>query len=672
MGKLSANLVVSLKDDTSAGARGVKRSLTEIERAERNLALARRNSRLSRVDKAEDALQLARDREAMQLEHERQALADRRHRSMSMALNGAAIATTALGYAAAKSYSEFAGVERQIGRIALNADKSASIVGPTIVKLQNVAQDTAMSFEDVSSGLETLVASGRSLDDSMAFLPSVAMTAQASGAAISDIALSADALAGSMKIGASDMQRAFDILVAGGKAGKFELKDMAQYLPSLLPAFSALGYEGTEGMQKIVAMLQVVRNQAGSSAEAATYLGNVFQKMYSEETAKKFKKFGVDLPKALDKAKREGRDVLDVFLDMTTVATKGDLSKLTQLFTDAEMQKGIRALMMGRGQMEQFTRALGNVEGSALKDFNQIAEDSAAKIQRLSTLWGQFTTQVGAGVADAVNPVLEDVTRTITAAQARAEGRRMQGEFLESNREEHRRRYRAILRRKPENRNLSEDELQSKLSHGDIVSDGMFKEDTQSLGEGKFRTVYDRLNQMERALNLWEQYSEGRAKTSTGRQNMGRLGVSKFPDAIDPTGQLVDEKGRPTRKGFPKLTSNVPIPEGKPTRENRDLGWRYKDLANYGQGRAMATDELVDMMRQRSLVELQKSIQEEVSDYRAPPIDWLQFLFGKAADDGFSFREHNGIDLRPSGTSEKSATPEAMKGSGRGILDGLD
>ncbi|MGQ3277875.1 MAG: hypothetical protein ACT6WE_15115, partial [Shinella sp.] len=85
MGKLSANLVVSLKDDTSAGARGVKRSLTEIERAERNLALARRNSRLSRVDKAEDALQLARDREAMQLEHERQALADRRHRSMSMA-----------------------------------------------------------------------------------------------------------------------------------------------------------------------------------------------------------------------------------------------------------------------------------------------------------------------------------------------------------------------------------------------------------------------------------------------------------------------------------------------------------------------------------------------------------------------------------------------------------
>lgn len=422
MGKLSASLVVSLTDRTAAGARNVKKSLSDIQRAERDLELARRNRRLTRVDRAEEALQIARDRDAHRLEQDRDRALAERQRRMGVFYSGVTFAATAASYAVGKSYAQFAEVERKIGRVALNADKGAEVVGPTLTKLQKVAQETALSFEDVSNGLETLVASGRSLDNSMAFLPSVAITAQASGAAISDIALSADAMAGSMRISAAEMQKAFDILVAGGKAGKFELKDMAQYLPSLLPAFSALGYEGTEGMQKIVAMLQVVRNQAGSSSEAATYLGNVFQKMYSEETAKKFKKFGVDLPKALDQAKKEGKDVLDVFLDLAQVATKGDLSKLTQLFTDAEMQKGVRALLMGRSDLERFTRALSNVDGSALRDFNQIADDSAAKIQRFWNLWEKLQVKLGSGAAGTVNPVLETFTDAIDDAEAVSRG----------------------------------------------------------------------------------------------------------------------------------------------------------------------------------------------------------------------------------------------------------
>ena len=422
MGKLTASLVVSLTDRTAAGARSVKKSLSDIQRAERDLALSRSNRRLSRVDRAEEALQLARDREAHRLELERDRALEQRQRRMGIFYSGVTAAAAIAGYAAAKSYSKFADVERQIGRIALNADKGAEIVGPTITKLQQVAQKTALSFEDVAGGLDTLVASGRSLEDSLAFLPSVALTAQASGAAISDIALSADAMAGSMKISAAEMQSAFDVLLAGGKAGKFESRDMAQYLPSLLPAFSALGYEGVEGITKMAAMLQVVRNQAGSSAEAATYLGNVFQKMYSEETAKKFKKFGVNLPKALDQAKKESKDILDVFLDMVQLATKGDLSKLTQLFTDAEMQKGVRALIMGRPDLEKFTHALSNVDGSALRDFNQIADDSAAKIQKFWNLWEKLETQLGSGGAKVINPVLETFTNAIDDAEATVRG----------------------------------------------------------------------------------------------------------------------------------------------------------------------------------------------------------------------------------------------------------
>ncbi len=221
------------------------------------------------------------------------------------------------------------------------------------------------------------------------------------------------------------MQHAFDILVAGGKAGKFELKDMAQYLPSLLPAFSALGYKGTDGLEKMVAMLQIVRNQAGSSSEAATYLGNVFQKMETEETRKKFKKMGIDLGKGLNDARKSGKDVLDVFLDLTQKATKGDLSKIPLLFGDAEMQKGVRALIMQRDALKQMQQSLKGVDGSTMRDFNQAIEGSAAKIQKLMTLLDKLATQSGARAAAVLNPILENVTDQLDrreAAQLAREG----------------------------------------------------------------------------------------------------------------------------------------------------------------------------------------------------------------------------------------------------------
>lgn len=408
MSRLTASLVVDLVDKTGAKTQAIIGNMDRLKRAERDYMLADRGARLSSRDRALERMMM-----------ERQAADEARRQKMMLLASRIGTGVAIGGVMAAKAYTNFADLERRVNRIVINADKGAGAIDPTIRRLQQVADQTRTSFDEVVGGLEALVASGRSLDESLAFLPAVALTAQASGAAMNDVALTADAMSSSLKINADEMQRAFDILVAGGKAGKFELKDMAQYLPSLLPAMSAMGYEGTEGLQKVVAMLQVMRNQAGSSSDAATYLGNVLNKVYSEETASKFKKMGVDLPGALAKAKKEGRDVLDVFLDMTMIATKGDLSKLPKLFTDAEFQKGMRALIMQRPELEAMVKSLGNVDGTALKDFGQIAEDSAAKIQKLSNLWDKFVTQVGGGVATVANPTLEYLTKEVDDFTAR-------------------------------------------------------------------------------------------------------------------------------------------------------------------------------------------------------------------------------------------------------------
>jgi TP901 family phage tail tape measure protein len=325
------------------------------------------------------------------------------------------------GYAAVRGVmgaeKAYAAFDRRMTRIGITADAAADDVLKATTAVKGLANDVALPLDDVVDGLDALVAAGRSLPDAMAFLPAVSRTAQAAGAATVDIANSADALASSFKITGDRMQGAFDILVAGGKAGKFELKDMSQYIPSLAPAMAAMGYSGEEGLSKLVAMLQLTRAQTGNASEAATNLANVFQKMESEETVKKFGKFGINLRKELGKAKKEGKDVIEVFLDLTEKATKGDLSKLTQLFTDAQYQKGVRALLTQRDTYKQLMGLLQNAAGSVERDLTRVTNDAASSVERFSNSMSNAVQSMGK-LADSagLSSMLENIAKTADQA----------------------------------------------------------------------------------------------------------------------------------------------------------------------------------------------------------------------------------------------------------------
>jgi TP901 family phage tail tape measure protein len=311
----------------------------------------------------------------------------------------AVVAPAVVAGAAKRALTDFAEVDRRITRIGITADASAAAVGNIRSKIVEIGQETATPLDAVTGGLEDLVSQGKSLEDALAFLPAVARTAQASGAEVKDIAATSGALADSLDIVATRMQAAFDVLVAGGKAGKFELKDMSQYLPSLAPAAAAVGMKGEAGLKRLVAMLQIVRNQTGDASSAATNLQNVFQKMESDETAKKFEKFGVDLRKEMAKARKEGKDLSEVFLDLSERALKGDLSKIPQLFGDMQVSAGVRALLSQRDALRKLQAALDGVDGTTIGDLAKVTGDAQSSLDRLSNSWNQFVVSTGKTVA---------------------------------------------------------------------------------------------------------------------------------------------------------------------------------------------------------------------------------------------------------------------------------
>lgn len=348
--------------------------------------------------------------------------------SRGAAALGGAFALNRAGQALKEATVRFADVDRAMTRTGITGDATAEEVRKGTEELRNLARQTATMFDPAQKGLDAITASGRDFGEAMKMMPSVLRTAQASGAGVEHIANSSTALLDHMKISVEGLQEAQDTLAMGGKLGKFELPDMARYLPSMLPAFKALGAEGQSGLRSLVAMLQVIRSGTGTAEEAAASANNIFQKMESEETVKRFDKFGIKLRDGMAKARKEGRNLLEVFVELANKAVKGDLSKVPQLFADSEVARGMRPLMEGMQKYYEYINKLTKSSGTIATDLKRVTADAQANIDRLregadraKTAFGGLAAEVGSPLiksgADNFDALAQSMERATEAAR---------------------------------------------------------------------------------------------------------------------------------------------------------------------------------------------------------------------------------------------------------------
>jgi TP901 family phage tail tape measure protein len=459
-----------------------------------------------------------------------QAAMARTQERMAMIGRVGAVAGVALAAGARAAVVDFAAVERQMQRIGITADASAEQTKAAFQNLQQVTKQFAMPLADGIRALDTLVSSGLTLQDAMAFLPSVLATAQASGSATEDIANTAIKASSALKIQASEMQRAFDIMVAGGKAGQFELKDMASYIPELANSFSSLGYTGQDGLKELIALLQTLREDTGSASAAATQAQNIFGKMFSSDTAKKFSDFGIDLRKEMDAAKKSGEDAVSAFVRLSKEAVKGDLSKLPLLFTDQEFRLGMQSLMTSADSYEKFIAAVNSskVDGTVMRDVGRVLTDTQSKIDQLAGSWDKLKLSMGETIAPAASAVMDSVSRGLDFNNAKDEGAKKRGySWLK--------------------RNLG-------FTTEDDANDLAY--------EGGYRN--------EEWLKAYQQnrYSRGKVKSSTGRQG-APIVIPEFPGSSG---------------------SGIPVPMSRPSAGPivSPLSDMQRQYQQYGQGRQIA------------------------------------------------------------------------------------
>jgi TP901 family phage tail tape measure protein len=322
-------------------------------------------------------------------------IAARAQRSV-VAASARVLGPAAAVYGGAQAVKRFGETDLAVTRIGITADATDAQIEDLQTRLRDLAYEGGKGFNEVREGIESLVTGGMDLKKAGDALPAIIKTAQAAGAEVKDIATTTLSLDQAMGIATNKMQSAFDVMVTGGKAGKFELKDMARYFPSIAPAAAAIGLKGEKGLKKIVAVMQTIRQGTGTTEEAAASIQNIFAKMESEETTNKFEKFGIDLRKEMAKTRKEGGDLLATFTQLTEKATKGDLSKIPQLFTDMEFARGMRALLTYKDTLRDVSAELEKAGGSTMRDFDRVVARPQIAINRLSESFDRLKTSAGA------------------------------------------------------------------------------------------------------------------------------------------------------------------------------------------------------------------------------------------------------------------------------------
>jgi TP901 family phage tail tape measure protein len=372
MGTLTSQLIVSLIDRVTGPAKTVANSMQNL------------NSRIKSVTATQAAV--------------------------ASRLQGQMLGAVAAGYSLQKALSAPISIASQfesslldIGQKADLSDGSIKTLGERIRALAPLINQTSA---EVAKGIDTLVGFGLDPERAETLIKPIGKAATAYKASVDDLAKAGYSALDNLKLKAEDFGKALDVMAQSGKEGAFEIKDMASEFPSLTASAQALKMEGVTAIGRLTAALQIARKGAASGSEAATNTANLMQKIISPETTKKFTKLGVDIRKELKKTQEAGGDVFEMIAGQTNKALKGDLSKLGDLFEDAQVQKFLRPLMQNLDEYKKIRdKALG-AKGVVDADFARRMVTNAAQTAAFSIRLKELGMSIGNILLPAMNSLM--------------------------------------------------------------------------------------------------------------------------------------------------------------------------------------------------------------------------------------------------------------------------
>lgn len=337
-----------------------------------------------------------------------------RNDAFQVAAAGAASIGLALGQSV-RTAARFETSLTEIGKVAGSSQSELKQLGQQLSAL-SARNMTNLAPTVLAEGVQDLVAQGLNLKDAVASMEALGKVATATGSELTDVTKTGFQLQNALKIRPTELKATFDALAFAGKQGAFELKDMAQFMPTIAAAAGTLGIQGKQGAIALASMMQMVRKDAPDAGQAATRLTDAMLKMTAPDAVKNFKKFGVNIEQVLKNAKAKGINPMEAALTELQRVTGGDVFKLSQIFGDKEAKLALVSLMKYRQEYEKLkadaggSAAAGTVEQDYLKSINTLngnLNTFKATTERLGIALGNALLPAISTIAKAITPMVE-------------------------------------------------------------------------------------------------------------------------------------------------------------------------------------------------------------------------------------------------------------------------
>ena len=327
---------------------------------------------------------------------------------------GAAAGAAAIGaglVASVKVAASFEAVLADIGKTANVSQGELKKLGAEVLRLSG-RNLTNLAPEKLAQGIQDLVAQGLELKDAVASMEALGRVATATNSDLLDVTKTGFQLQNALKIRPTELKATFDALAFAGKQGAFELKDMAQFMPTIAAAAGTLGISGKQGAIALASMMQMVRKDAPDAGQAATRMTDAMLKMTSPDAVKNFKAFGVNIEQVLKSAKAKGINPMEAALSELQRVTGGDVFKLSQIFGDKEAKLGLMSLMKYRKEYEKLKAESGGAAaaGTVDKDYQR----SLSTFQGTLSSFQNSAQRLGITVGNALLPPLTRLAEKIT------------------------------------------------------------------------------------------------------------------------------------------------------------------------------------------------------------------------------------------------------------------
>lgn len=266
----------------------------------------------------------------------------------------------------------------------------------------------------------TLMAGGLGSRDAADMTENAIIFSKATQASTEDAANTTGALRNTFGITADQMMGAYDAIAIGGKAGKFEVKDIAKHFPSIASKMSALGEDGMSGTRLLVALGQAIGKKTGNSDETAVNFENMLGKFRAPDFIKNAKDFGINPEKTLNGAVIEGKSPVLALLQEIKTKVGTDGFKLAKLMPDVQSLAGLEAALAGLDDVTGLMKEMEGNPGAVMEDFVKATDNASSAFDR-------FSANVAAKATFLASYALPPLTDAMNAMSNAMEGKETGG-----------------------------------------------------------------------------------------------------------------------------------------------------------------------------------------------------------------------------------------------------